>query len=238
MQKGEKSENKCHYTDYPTRLIYLPRGTERLEKLGVVRRFPKNYILAEPGEIPSMCYIVKVGRVISFEFTPGGEERVYNFHEEGAMLLEDNVLTDQCSPIYFKTSVASELVCIERDNLIDAMRMDAQIMMDVVQSISNKFFGSMDQIRENCSHNAMWKIGNLLLIFADKHGVLYDGKIMIKEKVSQQMLSNLLGINRITTVRIMKDLKDLGMIEQINGYYCIRDVEVLREYLNEFGNAR
>jgi CRP/FNR family transcriptional regulator len=223
---------RTHYTEYPTRLLYLPRGTQRLEKLGFSRAFRKDYVLVEPGEIPLYCYIVKKGRVITYEFTPSGEERVYNFMEEGSLLLEANVLTNKASPVYFKTAVPSELVCIEKGALMAAMAKDPQLTSDVVESISDKFFASMDQLRQACYHNATWNLCNLLLIFADRFGIPYDGKVLIKEKVSQQMLSNLLGINRITTVRIIKELRELNYIEKVNGFYCIRDVESLKSHQN------
>jgi CRP/FNR family transcriptional regulator len=88
----------------------------------------------------------------------------------------------------------------------------------------------MDQIRQASVHNATWKVCNLLLIFADRFGVIYDGKVLIREKISQQMLSNLLGINRITVVRVIKDLKNEALLEQIDGFYCIRSVERLKKY--------
>lgn len=230
MDQKALVNKKTAYTDYPTRILYLPRGTERLEKLGFRKLFPKNHIIVEQGSFVDYCYIVKKGRVIAFEYTPSGEERVYNFMEEGSLLLEPNILLNKPSPVYFKTTLPSELVCINRESLLHAMAEDQQLTLDIIESISDKFFGSMDQIRQACCHNVTWKICDLLLIFADRFGVQCDGKILIKEKVSQQMLSNLLGINRITTVRTIKELKELNLLDQINGYYCIRSVEKLKRH--------
>lgn len=228
-QKGDVNK-ETSYTDYPTRILHLSRGTERLEKLGFRRIFPKNHIIIEQGSPVDYCYIVKKGRVIGYEFTPAGEERVYNFNEEGSVLLEPNVLLNKPSAVYFKTTMSSELICISREALLCAMAEDQQLTLDIIESISDKFFASMDQIRQACCHNVTWKICNLLLIFADRFGVPYDGKILIKEKISQQMLSNLLGINRITTVRTIKELKELNLLEQVNGYYCIRSIEKLKRH--------
>ena len=225
-----RRDSKEHYTEYPTRLLYLQRGTERLEKLGFLKRFPKNFVIIEPDEVPRYCYIVKKGRVITFEFTPAGEERVYNFMEAGSILLESNTLMEVPAQVFFRTTMQTDLVCIERNKLVQAMKDDFQLTMDVISAISDKFLSSMDQIRQDCCHNAKWKFCNLLLIFADRFGEDYDGKVLINEKVSQQMLSNLLGINRITAVRIVKELKLLHLIEQINGFYCIRDIEKLKEF--------
>ena len=229
----DQIEAKQHYTEYPTRLLYLPQDIKRLEKLGVVRHFPKNFVLIEPGEVAQYCYIVQKGRIITFEFTPAGEERVYNFMEENSLLLEANMLMEQPVQVYFKTTKPTDLICIDRAVLLKAMQEDMKLTMDVISAISYKFFSSMDQIRQECCHNATWKFCNLLLIFADRFGKAYDGKVLIEEKVSQQMLSNLLGINRVTVVRIVKELKELNLIEQVNGFYCIREIAKLKEYQNK-----
>ena len=113
---------------------------------------------------------------------------------------------------------------------MNAVMSEPEIAMDIIQSLSTKFIAAMDQIRNMTYRSSEWRICDLLLIYADFYGVEYDGKILIQEKISQQIMSNLLGINRITTVRGIKNLKNMGLIEQINGLYCIRDVERLRRH--------
>ena len=217
------------------RLLYLPRGTERLEKLGQLKKYPKGHIIIRPDEIPDCCYVVKSGRVLAFEYTPNGEERIYNFNEPGSVLLEANALMHCAAQVYFKTAVPTELICISSVTLQMAMQQNPELQTDVLQSVCTKFLSAMAQVRHENGHNVTWKICDLLLVFAERFGVPYDGKVLIKEKISQQLLSNMLGVNRITTVRAIGDLKNMNLIEQINGYYCIRDVDALRrhqEYLD------
>ena len=187
-------------------------------------------MLVQAGIRPSYCYIVKKGRVAAFETTVTGEERIYNFTESNSILLEGNVLFDQESAVNFKTVLPSELILITKEMLLEGISRDPQLSMDIMESISTKFLSSMEQIRHSNFHNAAWKICDLLLIFAEHYGVPYDGKILIKEKISQQLLSNLLGINRVTAVRAIKELKEMALIEQINGYYCIRSLEQLKRH--------
>lgn len=217
-------------TNPVSRLLYLPRGISRLEQLGEKKTFPKNHILVQAGSRTNYCYIVKSGRVIAYEYTINGEERIYNFNERNSLFLEVNVLFDWDSPVSFKTTMKSELVCIDKESLLHAISQSPEISMDVMQSIATKFMSSMEQIRHANFHSAAWKICDLLLVFAESYGVPYDGKVLIQEKISQQMLSNLLGINRVTAVRAIKELKDMSLIEQINGYYCIRDISKLQRH--------
>ena len=230
MKQPDNNKIPVPRGEFVSRLLYLPRGITRLEKLGEKKQFPKNHILIQAGEKPRYCYIVKYGRVVAYEYTLNGEERIYNFNEQNSLLLEANLLFDYASPISFKTARPSELVCIDKETLLNTVNTDPEVSMDIMESLATKFFSSMDQIRHANFHNAGWKICDLLLIFADRYGMPYDGKVLIREKISQQLLSNLLGINRVTAVRAIKELTEMSLIEQINGFYCIRDIERLRRH--------
>ena len=71
----------------------------------------------------------------------------------------------------------------------------------------------------------------MLLKFAKQSGTDYDGKILIREKISQQSMANMLRVSRITVARTIKELKDLGLLENINGYYCLRSTEQLKRHM-------
>ena len=47
------------------------------------------------------------------------------------------------------------------------------------------------------------------------------------------VVANLLGVNRITMVRAIKELREMGLIEQVNGFYCIRDKERMQKFMIE-----
>lgn len=219
--------------NYPQRLITLDEKAKCLEKLGKSKKVPAGTIIFSPGDNPDYCYYIKSGTVVGYEVTRNGAERDFNVMLKNSLVCESYMLLNAPIEIYFKASSETELVRIYRDDLTRAMKEDFELNMVVMCSISYKFLSAMDEIRQTCTYNATWRICNMLLIFADQYGEDYDGKIIIRQKISQQLLSNLLGINRITTVRIIKNLKYLGLIEQVNGLYCIRSKDKLREYQDE-----
>ena len=104
MKQPDNNKIPVPRREFVSRLLYLPRGITRLEKLGEKKQFPKNHILIQAGEKPRYCYIVKYGRVVAYEYTLNGEERIYNFNEQNSLLLEANLLFDYASPISFKTA--------------------------------------------------------------------------------------------------------------------------------------
>jgi CRP/FNR family transcriptional regulator len=65
---------------------------------------------------------------------------------------------------------------------------------------------------------------------AEKFGIEEENAIKLDIKISQQFISNILGINRNTCIRMINKLKKLNYINQIHGYYYIVDFEGLKQY--------
>ncbi len=225
-----KSDSNNDY-EFLNHLLYLPRGIERLEKLGTIRKFPRGKEINVIHEIPEHCYVVKSGRVLGYEITCTGEQRIFNFMEPGSIFMESFVLFDKPCPILFKAVMDSELIVIHKCTLKRAFKQDIDVVMDICEALSMKFLSSMEDIRTMPQQSAAWKICRLLLNFADHYGERYNNMILIKENINQQMLADLLGMNRITVTRKLKDLKDAGLIDKSNGFYYICDINKFVAYM-------
>ena len=226
-------ENVCMNPSEKTifsHLLYLPNSISRLERLGEIIAYPKKHVILEANTVSRYCYVVKNGRVISYEGYANGEERIYHFHEEGAIFLEENVLFGQILPLNFRTACPTELIRIDKPTLLKAMQEDAKLALYLLEAASAKFHSSMEQARHAQNYNITWKICDLILSFAKYNGVFYGNKVMLKDKISQQTISSMLGINRITAVRAIKELKDLGLLEQVKGHYVVSDMDALAAY--------
>ncbi|MGN0997300.1 MAG: Crp/Fnr family transcriptional regulator [Candidatus Ventricola sp.] len=216
-----------------TRLWFGLNRHEMFSGLGRLVTFAKGEIVAQAGRRPACCYYVLEGRMMAFEYTTATGERYYNFNEAGSLVMEANILLERDTPVSFVAITEVKARAITREELIGALKADGDLALEIMTSLSYKFMAAMDQVREATQCNVSWKVCNLLLTFAQRYGVPYDGKVLIKEKISQQMMANLLGVNRITMVRAIKELRELGMIEQVNGFYCIRDKERMQEFMIE-----
>lgn len=217
-----------------TRLWFGLSSQDKFSNLGKPVSFTKGEIVAQAGRHPSCCYYVLEGRMMAFEYTTTTGERYYNFNEAGSLVMEANILLERDTPVSFVAVTNVKARAISRDELLIALKEDdGTLALEIMASLSYKFMAAMDQVREATQCNVAWKVCNLLLTFAERYGVPYDGKTLIKEKISQQMMANLLGVNRITMVRAIKELREIGLIEQVNGFYCIRDRERMQEFMIE-----
>lgn len=229
---SEKNSIMREDGDYLYHLLYLPRGIERLEKLGESKTFRKGIDLNEVNEIPECCYVVKSGRILCYEISYGGDQRVYNIMEPGSMFMEDCLLFDKPCPVIFRTLDECELIRIEKCDLKCAFKCDIDIVMDVCESLATKFLSAMEHLRLGPRQSASWKICKMLLICAAHYGKSQeDGSILLDRKISHQMLADILGMNRVTVTRKMKELKDLGLTCLRDGRMYFPDIEALERHM-------
>ncbi len=219
------------YSTYPAHLIVTDSSIEHFEKMGTQIKLPKDTVFYKAGEIPDYCYLIKKGLVKTFEYTDSGDERIYSLVDEGSLLLELSALLRKPLPMSFATVTPSVVVRISAKTLMEEFYSRPEIMTEFLLSVNEKFVSILEQLRESTSQSAEWKVCNLLLVFAGRFGANYDGKVLIREKLSQQMMADLLRVSRITVVRAVKNLKEMGLVEQVNGYYCIRSIEKLQQHM-------
>ena len=213
--------------------IYFPEAhIERFRELGEILELPKNYILNEAGEVPDCCYYIEQGQVVSYEYTLSGGEHVFSSNNAGVMILVPSMVITHELTLNFKTSRPSRLIRIRRKVLYDILAEEPEIAADFIYLLSARLISTIEQFRERGSHNVTWRVCNLLLSMAELRGVEYDGKVLIQEKISQQDMANRLQANRVTVARVIRDLKDYGLVEVINGFYCIRDIDQLKRHMH------
>ncbi|MBQ9015087.1 MAG: Crp/Fnr family transcriptional regulator [Firmicutes bacterium] len=218
--------------DYLYHLLYIPRGIERLEKLGRREIVPKDTILNEIDEIPDFCYVVRSGQVLCYEISYAGDQRVYNIMEPGSLFLEECMLFDKPCPIQFRTLDQCELIRIEKCDLKRALKRDIDIVMDVCESLSTKFLSAMEHLRLGPRQSASWKICKMLLIYIAHYGKQQeDGSWLLSRRFSHQMIADILGLNRVTVTRKLKELKELGLVDSADGVLRFPDIHALEEHM-------
>lgn len=208
------------FDDYPKAIA--ERGEEVL--------FRKNTLIASPGDALEGFYLIKEGRVIAYEYLPKGNEKILCILEKNSVFLESNVLFELPVFCYFKTTMDTSAVFLRRKDLLELLACDLNFTLFLMQAISIKFYSHVNHAGEMISHDTEWRVCSLLLTFAKNFGVKEGARIKINFNISQQFISDILGINRITTVRIIKNLKKKKLIEQTDGYYYLTDIQKLSCY--------
>lgn len=226
-------ETEIHSTPKQLGQLVLPQHfSDNIHKLGAPMSLEKNQMLCKAGDIPDSCYYVCQGQILAFDYTPTGSEHVFSVNRPGELILAPSMLVAHPLMLNFKASVPTNLIRIRRETMLRAMIEDPDFSTTLIYSLSLRLITTIEQSRQRDNYCVAWRVCNLLLSMAEYGGVDYDGKVLIQEKVSQQSMANNLHANRVTIARALRDLKDYGLVEYINGYYCIRSLDKLRKHMD------
>jgi len=220
-------------TEGITQILKFDNIAEELLNVGEEFFFIRNTVLVSPGDIPDGFYYVKDGRVKACTYSPKGNENILGLIEKGSIFLESNTLFNIPSDCYFKTIEASNLLFFKKEDLLNLLKTDFNVTLSILQSITCKFLANLHSVNELLVYDAEWRICRLLLTFADNFGIETENKIKLNIKISQQFISDMLGVTRGTTIKVINKLKEMNLIEQTNGYYFIKDLQRLKKYQAE-----
>ncbi|RJE47268.1 cyclic nucleotide-binding protein [Dehalobacter sp. MCB1] len=211
-------------------ILKLQNASRTFAEAGEKIYVKKNQVIISPGEIINGFYYIQKGRVLCVDYSPRGNEKIEFILETGSIFLESNVLFDRPASVYFKAITDTQLVYITREKLLDMITNDLNVSLFIMESLTKKFYSSVAQLREVLFYDVECRVCNLFLTMAEKFGIEEENAIKLDIKISQQFISNILGINRNTCIRMINKLKKLNYINQIHGYYYIVDFEGLKQY--------
>jgi CRP-like cAMP-binding protein len=213
--------------------FYFPEThLDQIRNFATEKILPKDTVILKAGDIPDCCYYIEWGQVISYEYNAQGTERVFSTNDAGSLMLVPSMIIVHPVTLNFRTTRESKLLQIDNQRLFDLIASEPDVAADFIYMLSGQLISTIEQYRESGNYSVKWRLCNLLINLAKQKGVEYDGKVLIQEKVSQQTMANQIQANRVTVARIIRELKDLGHIEYINGYYCIRDLERLKRHMD------
>ena len=215
-----------------SRIYKLDNVSEILVHTGKELLVSKDQVIISPGEKLDGFYLVKEGRVIAKQYSPKGSVKIICILEENSIFFESNALFGIPACCFFKATENSILIFVKTEDLLDLLVKDLNVALFIMQSLTMKFYSNLNHADELLFYDTNWRVCHFFLTLAENFGVVEGNKIRINIKISQQFISNLVGINRVTSVRIIQKLKNLNLIEQTNGYYYIKDLEGLKKHMD------
>lgn len=204
---------------------------EKLFSIGERRFFRKNEVILNCGDKPDFFYILIKGKVLSISYSNDGSI-IYD-----ALILPPNIVGESCIikneeiSSTFKCLENVEIIKINRNSLMNTLRTDFEITMYLYKITSNKIDTFSLQANKLATLSSEERIAQILLEFAELLGKSVNGKTKINFKITQQFISDLAGVKRITTARIFDKLKHENILEFIDGNYYVNDINLLKRYI-------
>jgi len=203
--------------------------TKKLSKRQYLVDMDGRDILVSPGEKIDTCYLIKEGLLISYE-TIGGHRRIYDYFEKDMFVLEEFALLNQPSQLFYEALTPLKMYSIKIELVKKLLVNDKKFTAACLAQMTRNYMVMQDLLRKSVAHTAGWQVCDLLILFANKTGVVKNGETVLDLHITKTFMSDLLHMNRIT---IMRELQLLEVMElcKLKGTQCtIRDLDALKRY--------
>ena len=210
---------------FPCYAYRHPENVKLFEGLGPVLRLSRGHILRANGTA-HYCYLVLSG--IMAGTIHGADDSICRsaYFLEGSLLLEPSALSGLPANVAFKACEPSQLMRIKNGDLHRAMTKSPSVFEAVMQSVARKLNSAHERLRETFCLDVRARIYLMLLGIASTCGEdAGGGWRRISFKVTQQEMSDMLGVNRVTVNNALQYLYDEGLVDKVDGRYRVLDAK-------------
>lgn len=193
-----------------------PAALEALDKLSVLRKYPKNTVLFMEGDESTHLYIVTKGKVSASVAGEDGREVILNYMGEGDYFGELALLDGKPRSATVRTVTPCEFVAVSRSSFQELMRSNQDFVFTMMEAVVSRVRELTESVKDLALLDVYGRVSNVLEKLSDEEGKIHS------PKVTHQDIANMVGSSREMVSRIMKQLIIGEYIEQGSQFIQIK----------------
>ncbi|MDO4633866.1 MAG: Crp/Fnr family transcriptional regulator [Eubacteriales bacterium] len=204
-----------------------PESRAKILAYAVIAKYKKGEYLFRMREKVSSVYILVSGYAVLERVNRNNDRRAIFLLGEGTMLNEIILQRPESSiNCYAKTEVT--VVKISREQFLEIMEGDFGFTRMVMDSMSDKIRRLYHQVENTTKMMKLDKqIASRIWKFSRDYGIEYPEYRELPFRMSITFLAELVGSNRETVSRIIRDFSDQGLLSIRNGVCRVYDMDGL-----------
>lgn len=203
-------ENVSLFANVPSEYL------QELEKLSVLRKYPKNTILFTEGDESSHLYIIRQGKVSATVGDDEGRQVILNYMHEGEYFGELSLLDGKPRSATVMTVTACEFIAISRSSFQELLKNKPDFALVLTAELTKRVRDLTESVKDLALLDVYGRVSNVLEKLSDDSGRIDN------PKVTHQDIANMVGASREMVSRIMKQLIIGDYIEQCSKYIQIK----------------
>lgn len=200
------------------------------EQVGNKLRYKKAEIIIFADDQIKDIYFILKGKAKQYILSEEGREKILFILKPGDIIGDISMFEQREAGFYVQAIETLDLIHLTLANLQESMRKYPEFNLYILSSLSKKARDLVNQLEDTCFKDAETRICDLLIQLAFYEGKMAKDSSRITFRTNQQFISDMLGINRITTVKIIKNLRMMGLIDVKGTEYAINDLSLLEMY--------
>ncbi len=188
----------------------------QLEKLSVLRKYPKNTVLVTEGDESTHLYILRKGTASAYLNNEDGRQVNLNYMHEGDYFGELSLLDGKPRSASVMTVTDCEIILISKTSFHELINAHPDFAMLLLTELTRRVRALTDSVKDMALLDVYGRVSAALEKLCD------ENKRIHSPKVTHQDIANMVGSSREMVSRIMKQLLIGEYIVQCSGYIEIK----------------
>jgi CRP/FNR family transcriptional regulator, nitrogen oxide reductase regulator len=167
------------------------------------------------GDPSDWFYLIHSGKVKVFKSTSNGKEVTLSFFGPGEIFGEVAVLENQPYPASAQAVTATRLIGIRKADFKEYLLKHPALALKIIMVLSGRLREAQSRLRDMAGERVEQRLARLLLRLAAKLGSTLP--------FTRQELSDMAGTTTETTIRVLSQWKEQGVIRSVRGKIMITD---------------
>jgi len=199
---------------------------EKLALIGEMCRYEKGATIFLEGEKAHTAYLIADGVVKIYKIGENGKEQIVHIFGKGEFFAEIALLENQTYPASAEALAPTKLVAFRRERLMELFRNHPEIMMGVLGVCVLRLQNFLSFIENIKLRDARKRVLYFLWELSEK------GKTnSVRLSLKKHQLALLLGITPETFSRVLKGLKEEGILSESTGKGVLLNLKKLKDEL-------
>lgn len=209
--------NKLYQNELKHHYLFKDFSEEALNPVfdhSYIGTLEKNEVLFVSGELAKNFYMVRTGKIMLYQLSPAGDEKIIEIIEPGNTFAEAVMFMDHHKyPINARAFSKTELFYIDNNKFIEQLQKSPELCFKLMAGMSMRLRQMINDISQLTIYNAQHRIISYLLGKLNENQIKDNINPSVQLSVSKIMLSSRLSITPETFSRTLLKLKKDGLIK-------------------------
>lgn len=192
-----------------------------------VMEFPAKQIIENPGSNNEYFYFIEKGSVRITVSSAAGEEIIIKVLGESSCFGEAILLAEK-NNMFFITDKPSVIYRMYKDDFFKLFNESPDFRITIAKNLAGYVLDSTYRIESYAFQSSKQRLIDLFEISADTNSRFDHDWCKLKFQFSQNDMAKLIGVTKFTINKLMKELREDGIIRVVNNeieieYDCIKD---------------
>jgi CRP-like cAMP-binding protein len=193
-------------------------------------RLAADEVLFLAGDAGNGCYRIEQGLLKVSIVSPSGTERILAFLGPGAIVGELSIIDGLPRSASIVAIRDSELIFVSKAAFEDCAKKHPEVYRYLVAVLAKRLRETDEVVAAATFLPLKGRVAVTFLDLAEHFGHdVGNGRIVIRQKITQSDLAAMAGIARENVSRILNDWKRRKLMSRLSGYYCLENKGMLEK---------